>query len=182
MLTKRDFGLWSMIRAIRPRSLVWPEGVLAIVLGALVSWGLEQWTSPESRSGLVGDYLVMASVLLGIVFATLALVVSLLSDSYLLFLEDSSSGIRPFMAPFIVGVGVQASALLGALTYRAVASSTDSGEPWLFALATILFVYAVLDIVGLAKTVVAHAVTRARYLAALRDADCSDHQPSGRGV
>jgi hypothetical protein len=168
MLTKRDFGFLHMLGTIRVRSLLWPEGACAVALGAFASWGLVSWVSAETRLNLAGDYLVMAGVLLGVVFATLAVVVSLLSDSYLLFLHDSEGGILPFMAPFVVGVGVQSLALVAALAYRVLASTSASLEPLAFMAATILFLYALIDVISLAKTVVAHAATRAEYLAAVR--------------
>lgn len=168
MLTTRDFGFWTMLRTIRLHSLLWPEGAWAIVLGALTSWGLDSWVSAETRLNLAGDYLLMAGVLLGVVFATLAVVVSLLSDSYLLFLHDSDDGILPLMAPFVVGVGVQCLALVAALAYRVVESTSASLEPWVFTATTILFLYALFDVISLAKTVVAHAATRAEYLAVAR--------------
>jgi len=166
MLSKKDFGFWRILGAMKLRSLFWPEGVWAISLGALGSLALVRWVSAEMRLSLAGDYLVLAGVLLGVVFATLALVVSLLSNSYLLFLQESEDGLLPFMAPFVVGVVVQVLALVGALAYRVWWPSAGCFEPWAFGATTILFSYALFDIVSLAKTVVAHAVTRAEYIAA----------------
>lgn len=166
MLSKRDFGLWRMLGSMRVRSYFWPEGVWAIGVGIVASYCLVRFSSAGARLGLAGDYLILASVLVGVVFATMALVVSLLSDSYLLFLSQSSEGFLPFMAPFMAGVAVQILAIGCALVYRVAAPLNPRCEPWMFTVVTVVFTYALFDVISLAKTVVAHAVTRAQYLEA----------------
>lgn len=165
MLTKRDFGFWRLVGSMRLRSFFWPEGIPAIIVGLISAYCLNRWATADARLALAGDYLVLASVLVGVVFATMALVVSLLSDSYLLFLSQGNEGFLPFMAPFVVGIGVQLLAIGGSLAYRVAAPLKASCEPWLFTIVTVLIAYALFDIISLAKTVVAHAVTRAQYLA-----------------
>lgn len=167
MLSEQDFSFWRLLGAMRLRSILWPEGAWAIATGGTASYTLISWTSLETRIAIAGDYLLVIGVLLAVVFATLALVVSLLSDTYLLFLQQSKEGFMPFMAPFIVGVGVQVMSLLGVLAYRAASHSRDGWEPLLFSVATLLFIYSLFDVVSLAKTVAAHAVTRAEHLAAM---------------
>lgn len=164
MLSKKDFGFWRLVGSMRVRSYFWPEGVPAILVGLAASYALVRWATVTVRLSLAGDYLILASVLVGVVFATMALVVSLLSDSYLLFLSQGNDGFLPFMAPFMAGVGVQLAAIVGSLVYRVAAPLRPVYEPWLFAVATVLFVYALFDVISLAKTVVAHSVTRAQYL------------------
>lgn len=170
MLSEKDFGFWHILGSLKIRSLFWPEGVWALTIGLIGSVVLLEYTAVEIRYSIAGDYLVMASVLLGVVFATLALVVSLLSDSYLQFLNKTDKGFLPFMAPFVVGVGIQATTLVAALVYRITNfSSSCCAEQIGFIIATVLFVYALFDIISLAKKVVAHAVTRAEYLSALKE-------------
>lgn len=171
MLSKRDFGFWRLVGSMRLRSFFWPEGIPAIVVGLLAAYCLNRWATPEARLSLAGDYLVLASVLVGVVFATMALVVSLLSDSYLIFLSQGNEGFLPFMAPFVAGIGVQLLAIGGSLAYRVAGPLKPSCEQWLFAILTVLLSYALFDVVSLAKTVVAHAVTRAQYLAATSNPD-----------
>ncbi len=109
--------------------------------------------------------MVLSSVLVGVVFATMALVVSLLSDAYLRLLCGSDRGFLPFMAPFVAGMSIQILAVAIALCYRVVADVYSLGEPWIFCGLTVVFAYAVMDVISLAKTVIAHAVTRAEYTA-----------------
>lgn len=168
MLSKSEFGFWNLVRVVRLRSLVWPEGTVALIAGLLLGWAMLTGVSPATRLDVAGDYLVMAGVLLGIVFATFAVVTSLLSDNYLVFLRDSDEGVLPFLAPFVVGVGIQILAVAVAIAYQVAAKTSDRLEPWAFMVATILFAYALLDVVSLAKIVIAHAVTRAEYLAVMK--------------
>lgn len=168
MLSKSEFGFWNLVRVVRLRSLVWPEGTVALIAGLLLGWAMLTGVSPATRLDVAGDYLVMAGVLLGIVFATFAVVTSLLSDNYLVFLRDSDEGVLPFLAPFVVGVGIQILAVVMAIAYQVAAKTSDRLEPWAFMVATILFAYALLDVVSLAKIVIAHAVTRAEYLAVMK--------------
>jgi len=174
VLSKRDFGFWHLVRTVRVRSLLWPEGAAALILGALLAGAMVAGASKATRLDVTGDYLVMAGVLLGIVFATFAVVTSLLSDSYVLFLRDSEGGVLPFLAPFVVGVAIQCVALAAAIGYPVAAKSSESLEPWAFAIATILFIYALLDVISLSKIVIAHAATRAEYLAVMRKSNEGD--------
>jgi uncharacterized membrane protein len=187
VLSKRDFGFWHLLRTVGVRPLLWPEGTAALIVGSLLSWVMLAGVSKTTRLDAAGDYLVMAGVLLGIVFATFAVVTSLLSDSYLLFLRDSDGGVLPFLAPFVVGVAIQCVALAAAMGYQVAAKWSESLEPWAFTIATILFVYALLDVISLSKIVIAHAATRAEYLAVRRKSNDpavssgSDHSKATSG-
>ena len=79
-----------------------------------------------------GDFLVLLGPLLGIVFAVLALIASLMSDSYLARLKSeadkSGDGVLAFFTPFMVSVGLQVGALLLALIFRAAARDLPDGR------------------------------------------------------
>lgn len=109
-----------------------------------------------------GDFQTLSGALVGVVFAAFALVVGLMSDRYVLWLSRGPDGVRGFLGPFLVSVGVQVSSLLLDVIYRALGRALPSPyEPVLFGAAAVLFAYAALDVVALAKTVLAHGVTRA---------------------
>lgn len=124
-------------------------------------------TALRDRQAVAGDLLVVIGPLLGIVFAALALVVSFMSDRYLMLLhEHPEGGLRKFLAPFMVAVGLHVGTLILAVGYRAASGHLPAEAPLLeqalFVALTFLFVWAVLDVVALARNVMAHAFTRAR--------------------
>ncbi len=164
-LRKKDFGIWRILISLGPRAYLQPEGVFGIVAGAIISVVMVRYLDLEARIGLAGDFMVLASVLLGVVFATMALVVSLLSDEYLQVLCDSERGFLPFMAPFVAGMAVQLIAVISSLAYRVVAATWIHAGAWIFCFLVMAFGYAMMDVVSLAKTVIAHAVTRAEFTA-----------------
>lgn len=158
------FGFWNALGNMSLRKLfLSPEFVGAILLGTGGGLVLLQITDINDRISVAGDALVLSGALLGIVFAGFALVVGLLSDSYLRWLEETPSGVEGFFASFIVAVGIQVGTLLMALSYRAAAPHLDeSVERWVFGVLCFLVVFAALDVVALARDVYAHGVARAR--------------------
>ena len=132
-------------------------------LGAGAAGVLLGTTNLVTRVAVVGDVLVLLGPLLGIVFAGFTLVVSLLSDDYLRWLNTSPDGPRGFLAPFVIAVGVQVFTLLLAIVYRAIATDLSSSyEKTLFVLIGFLTTFAALEVVALARNVFAHGLTRAR--------------------
>ncbi len=120
---------------------------------------------PTGRQGVAGDYLVITGALLGIVFAGFALVIALMSDDYLRWLEDVESGVIGFLSPFMVSVGLQVATLIGAVLYSATADHMPgTAEKWFFGVISVLFFTAALDVVALARSVLMHGVARARGL------------------
>jgi hypothetical protein len=163
-LERRKFGFWYTIRQMSVGDLVGVEGLCAA--GAATGLAYLAFrnsnTDVTSRVGIVGDFLSITSALIGVVFAGFALVIALMSDRYLLLLERNPEGTRAFLAPFMVSIGVQISTVLGAVAYRASAarSSRLLEHGWFIAL-VFLFIYAALNIVALARSVLAHGATRA---------------------
>lgn len=158
------FGFWNALGSMSLRKFFWgPEFIGAFLVGAGGGFLLLQITNMNERISVAGDALVLSGALLGIVFAGFALVVGLLSDSYLRWLEETPSGVEGFFASFIVAVGIQVGTLLMALGYRAAAPHLDQTlERWLFGVLCFLVVFAALDVVALARDVYAHGVARAR--------------------
>jgi MFS family permease len=150
---------------MRLSDLLAPEVVFGVLLGTGLSIALAILDKTAGRVGVAGDYLVISGALLGIVFAGFALVIGLLSDDYLRSLSDTHSGVIGFLRPFMVSVGYQVGALLGAVLYRATATHLPrTAEKWAFGVISVLFFVATLDVVSLARSVLMHGVARAESL------------------
>ncbi|MGN9803049.1 hypothetical protein [Micromonospora sp. L32] len=138
------------------------EGLLAVLLGSTGAVLLILKASLDARVATAGDILTLGSALVGVIFAGFALVIALLSDRYLLLLEKSPNGTRAFLAPFMINIGVQVFVVILSVVYRAAAKSLPPpAEKVTFVALCILFLYAALNIVALARSVLAHGATRA---------------------
>jgi hypothetical protein len=162
---RRRFGFWGALGRMRLADLKAPEIVFGFLIGVGLALFLNQVDTQAARVGVAGDYLVISGALLGIVFAGFALVIALLSDQYLRWLEQTDSGVLGFLSPFMVSVGLQVGALLGAILYRAlVAHVPREVREWAFGVVSVLFFVAVLDVVALARSVLMHGMARAEGL------------------
>ncbi|MBQ0906417.1 hypothetical protein [Micromonospora sp. U21] len=157
-----EFGFWRNVARTSVGQLVGLEGLLAVILGCTGGILLIHTASLEARVGTAGDILTLGSALVGVVFAGFALVIALLSDRYLLLLEKSPSGTKAFLAPFMINIGVQVFVVILSVAYRAAAKSVPPPvEKVAFVALCVLFIYAALNIVALARSVLAHGATRA---------------------
>ena len=163
-MERRKFGFWHTIRHMSVGDLIGVEGVVA----ALATAGLGYLaffrgnTDVAARVGIAGDFLGLTAALIGVIFAGFALVIALMSDRYLLLLERNPNGTRAFLAPFIVNIGVQVFTVLGIVVYRAAAKKLPPlAEHIVFIALVFLFLYVALNIVALARGVLAHGATRA---------------------
>jgi len=160
---RRQYGFWAAVSHLNLGDLRSPEFSFGALLGAGGAITLHYVTDVEGRIRVAADYLTLSSALLGVVFAGFALVIALLSDSYLRFLNLTKSGVAGFLRPFILATGLQVSAVLGSIIYRAAADLVPGRvESWLFGILSVLFCIALLDIVALARSVMLHGIARAR--------------------
>ncbi len=129
-------------------------GGSALVVGA---------TTLDERLSTIGTILALAAGFFGVVFAALAIVVSLPSTSYLRMLQQTpEGGMRRFLEPFLVAVGTQVAIVLLCIAYRLVARDvTASIEHVTFGLIGFLFLFGLLDIAALARQLVRHGIYRA---------------------
>ena len=163
---RRLVGFWPSLLATPIGQLLIPEGLFALALGGFGGMALLNIMSIGDRIGLVGDFLVILGPLLGIVFAALALVASLMSDRYLAWLrsaaDDTSQNVLSFFTPFMVSLGIQVGALLSALFYRATAENVSSAwESAAFVAVMILGVLSLLEVLALGRSVLMHTYVRA---------------------
>jgi small-conductance mechanosensitive channel len=157
-------GVWRALGSLGDLSikeLLWPEGLPALVVGgggaalALRTCGL------STRIGAVEDLLALAGPLLAVVFAALALVVSIPSSNYMRALSESGRGIKAFLDPFLLTAGTQALIILLAFGYLLVAASVSrTVEHIAFYVIGAVFVYGLLDIIALARSLVRHGIYR----------------------
>jgi len=162
--------------------LVAPEVIFGVLIGVGLAVLLGHVGTRADRVSVAGDYLTIAGALLGIVFAGFALVIALMSDEYLRWLDDTSSGVVGFLSPFIVSVGLQVATLLGAILYRSTVGHLPHGaDKWFFGVVSVLFFTAALDVVALARSVLMHGVARARSLK-IRDLEASRGVQSTRSI
>ena len=163
---RRPVGVWRAVAALgdyKLKDALWPEVVFAIAVGAGGPALIVRGTSVVERVGLMGDVLALAGAFLAVVFAALAIVVSLPSTSYLRLLgETENGGMRKFLDPFLVAVGTQIGLILLALAYRFGAEPVPGWiEHVAFYVIGTLFVFGLLDLAGLARQLVRHGVLRA---------------------
>src|ERR1017187_1111877 len=165
-LDRRKFGFWYiLLEQKNPWPLLKWEGVSAIIIG--VGGGIEviRWTKVDPRVAVAGDFLVIVPALLGVVLAAFALIVAFLSDSYTLQLQKNPKGVRAFFAPFMINIGVDVGLVIATVAYRAVATHLPhTAEHVYFVVIATLFVYALLNIVALARAFMAHGVTHAELI------------------
>jgi hypothetical protein len=177
----RRIGIWHAVGEFKIKDAMWPEGLCALVIGVGGSALIIGATTPTGRSSAVGDVLILAGALLAVVFAALALVVSLPSPSYLRMLRDTpGGGMGRFLDPFLVAVGTQIAIILLAIAYQLAAASVVKWiEHAAFGLLGFLFIFGILDIAALARQLVRHGVLRAED-AALSHDEQSESQPVRR--
>lgn len=162
---RRRLGFWSAVGTMRLRDLAAPEIFGGLVLGVSGSILLINFATLAERRAVAGDLLTIAGALVGVVFAGFALVIALLSDDYLKWLDSSDSGIVGFLSPFLISIGLQVGSVLSTVIYRALADQVPAAvEHWAFGVACVLFSVAILDVVALARSVLMHGVARSRTL------------------
>jgi hypothetical protein len=166
MTLRREFGFWPALGRLRLSDLAAPEVWIGVLGGTLGGILLVRFAERADRIAIAEDYLTLAGALVGVVFAGFALVVGLLSNEYLRWLQTNRDGVKGFLSPFLVSVGLQVGSLILVIVYRAMAPQVSSGwEKGTFIALSALFLLAVLDIVVLAHSVLMHGVARARALA-----------------
>lgn len=155
-------GFWSSIGALPPKTYAL-ELFASLLLGVPGACYLLARTNAQERHDIAYDFVFVAAPLLGLVFAAFVLVVSLFSDSYVkALLRESPSGITSFVRPFVVAIGLQLGAVVTCVGYRAIATVAPSKlEVAVFISATVLFLFAVFDVLAVTRTVAKHALTRA---------------------
>ena len=162
---RKRFGFWGVLGRMRLADLWSPEVVFGLLIGVGLALLLNHVDTRSALGGVAGDYLVISGALLGIVFAGFALVIGLLSDQYLRWLEETDSGVLGFLSPFMLSVGLQVGALIGSILFRALdAHLPREAREWAFGVISVLFFVAVLDVVALARSVLMHGVARAEGL------------------
>ncbi len=144
-------------------ALVWPEGVVALVIGLGGGTALLNSTTAPERIAIVGDSLSLLGVLLGIVFAAFALLIALFSEEYIRLLGKAEGGIMAFLRPFVVAIGWQVTTMFISIGYRAAATDLDSrAEVGVFLAWAFLFTFALADVVALTRNVTMHGLYRAQ--------------------
>lgn len=160
---RRRAGVFAALGRLRLRDLATPEIVAGVVLGAGGGVLAAQKLDVAERVTVAGDFLAMTPALVGVVFAGLSLVVALLSDSYMAYLEDAPDGLVGFLGNFILAIGGLVTTLVACVAYRATATALPTGvEPWFFGTLAVLFGLSSLDIIALARSVLMHGLAKAR--------------------
>lgn len=162
--TRSQVGFWTSVRHLKTHEIVTLESVAAVVLGVGMAVGLAIAGTMSDRVSIAPNFLVVVGTLVGIVFAGLALVTSLLSRDYLRLLQSSTDGVLAFFRPFMIAVGIQVSTVVSSLLYIAFAKILPTAvEPWGFGIVAVLFFLSCFEVVALTRTVLLHALLRARF-------------------
>lgn len=158
---RRQVGFWASFGGIRLGQLVQPEFLGALVIGGGGALASLWFASATERLNLVESFVVLAASLVGVIFAAMTLVVSLLSGEYMRWLRHASDGVKGLLAPFMVAIGLQVGVVLGSVAYRLAASHAPVQiEKSAFVLLSFLFTFALLDIVAVARNVFVHGLLR----------------------
>ncbi|TDE26423.1 hypothetical protein E1295_44325 [Nonomuraea mesophila] len=161
-LNRKDFGFWKNIRDMPAGKLFGIEGVFALLLGGVGCGVLIPNTKVSERIAVAGDFLTLVGALLGVMVAAFALVITMLSNEYLLRLKIHPRGFAIFLSPFMVNIGINVGSIILVVMYRAAASRLPSTlEQVLFVMAGISFIFVLLNVVAIARNVLAHGATRA---------------------
>jgi hypothetical protein len=148
------------------KDVLWPEGLPALLIGLGGSIMVVRATKLTVRLSAVGSLVGLSAALLAVVFAALAILVALPASRYLSALaatkpDESPSGFQRFLNPYLVAVGTQVTILLLAVAYGLVARRIPADvEHVAFYVIGFFFVYGLLDIAGLARSLVRHGVFR----------------------
>lgn len=186
---RREVGFWGAVGQLRLKDLLTVEFAAALLLGGGFACWLYLGGTVAMRANLASNYLVVIAALLGIVFAGLALVVSLLSSEYLRLLQSSDSGILGFFRPFVIAIGFQVFSILSTVFYLAFVGMLPADpesvpafiEPWIFGLISVLFVGSCLELVVLTRSVLLHAKLRSRVAEVIElEAEKQRKQRNGR--
>ena len=110
---RREFGFWGSLGRMQLSDLATPEVIFGVLIGVGLAAALDNVSTQSARVAVAGDYLPIAGALLGIVFAGFALVIALMSDDYIRWLEETDSGVTGFLSPFMVSVGLLVATLIG---------------------------------------------------------------------
>jgi hypothetical protein len=156
-------GIWRALGEFKLKEALFPEGLLAAIIGGGGAALVVRGTELSDRTGAMGEVLALAGAFLAVVFTALAIVVSLPSTSYLRMLgQTPEGGMRRFLDPFLVAVGTQIAILLLAFAYRLVGADVAWWVEHVgFYLIGFLFVFGVLDLAALARSLVRHGIYRA---------------------
>jgi hypothetical protein len=167
---RSEVGFWRAVGHVRLREVLTVELFASLLLGAGLGYLLFAFGTLEDRIRAAGLFVAVVAALVGIVFAGVALVTSLLSDTYLRLLKTSDSGVLDFLRPFMLAVGVQVATVIGAVFYSALATAIPASvEPWLFGILAVFFCGSCLEIVVLTRSVFMHAQLRTRFAEVLED-------------
>lgn len=167
---RSEVGFWRAVRRLRLRDTLSVENAASVILGAGLGAGLFLLGTLGDRVQVASLYVGVAAALVAIVFAGVALVTSLLSDSYLRLLQAADSGVLGFLRPFMIAVGVQIATVLGAVGYAAMAKFIPiCVEPWLFGALSVFFVASCLEVVVLMRSVFMHALLRTKFAQVLEN-------------
>ena len=162
---RREVGFLRSLSSQRLGSLLWPEGLIAIVVGVGGGACLIQWDSVAERSQIVGEVLTVVALLLGITFTAFSLLISLMSKEYLILLNEADEGFVAFTRPFIIALGLQVSSVVIAIAYMAAASHLPRGvEKSVFVVWTLLSAYVIVDILALGRNIAMHGMMRTRQV------------------
>jgi hypothetical protein len=160
--SRRDVGYLHSIGRTPFGSLIWPEGVLALIVGVGGGAALVRWTGLAERIATVGDALGVLGVLLGVVFAAFALLIALFSDEYVQLLSKANDGVIAFLRPFMIAIGTQVLTIFVTIGYRATARHLPpTVEHAAFVVWAFLFSYVLFDVVALTRSVMLHGLHRA---------------------
>jgi hypothetical protein len=161
---RREHGFWAAVSGLKIKELFSAEILLGTLIGACIATLQLLWGDDKSRSSVAGDFLAITSALLGVVFAAFALLVAFFSPSYVALLNSLETGVKGFLQPFLLAIGVQVLVIVSTVTYRALPAATpDWIEVGGFYLLAVFFGAALLDVVALARSVLIHGVLRAKH-------------------
>lgn len=160
---RKEVGFIGSFGKMKLIQFIWPEGVLATIVGGGGGTCLVLWGTIVERGNVINEGLTIAGVLLGIVFAAFSLLFALFSDDYLRLLTKMEGGIATFTRPYILALGFQVMSIFFAIGYNAVVAHVSAVvSNGVFIFWSFLFSYSLVDVVALGRNVALHGIRRAQ--------------------
>ncbi len=164
-------GRWFFQREASLKDHLWPEVAFGLA-GSGGAVALLGSTHRADRVSIAGDGLMTLGVLLGVVFAAFALLIALLDSTYVQLLNRTKSGVSNFMLPFLFALGCEIFTIILSIVYRASAEHLAKPlEAVLFPVWAFAFVYTLIDVYSLGKSVLIHGLHRAELIDVLAEDD-----------
>jgi uncharacterized membrane protein len=161
----KDFSFWGNLTRSTLIHAFGIEGLIALLISVPAIYLSHEHLSTNERVSIANDMLATTTGILGVIFASFAIVAALMSDSYVRLLNKKEGRLKQFYSIFIIVIGFAVCSIALAISYKATAEHLPTQyEAPLFFASLFCFLYTLFNVVALARNIFGHGVTRAALL------------------